>query len=250
MLWINGHTGWLGKLLGIMPPPGKEYWAPNNTFIAKVIGGDGNDIYIDANDYFFSSSARRFNNGYKYGRVNFLDIFEQYLISGNSLKIIAHSQGVAFAEGLAAYLYNEKGIKVDEAYYLQGNGLGTIPQVKEAVKYRVVFKTHKDKIANKWNEDMQFADVIITEKDLNTGFCKYLYNMHFPTGEVFSSIYIQKGKLIFMREHTAHRLRQNQVWSAIAHGNNIYRELTKKNTNKPEQAKNFSIEGLYHLNYN
>lgn len=250
MLWINGHTGWLGRLLGIMPPPGKEYWSSNYKYSARVTGDGTNNIYIDANDFFFSSSQKRFNNGYEYGRSNFMSLFEHYLLCGNSLKIIAHSQGVAFAEGLAAYLYNEKGIKVDETYYLQGSGLGTIPQVKEAVKYRVVFKTINDKIANKWNENIQYADVVITEKGLKTGFCKYLYTIYLPNGEVFSSLFIQKGRIIFMREHTAHRLRQYQVWSAIAHGNSVYRELIKKNIRKPEHTNSFSIESLYHLNYN
>src|SRR5688572_24485906 len=104
MLWVNGYTSFFTSALGLTPKSGKAYWskAQNTAFFVLK---DFNSFYIDPNAGFLSSAKKRYRDGYNYAQKNFNLLHAHILLSGNRLQIVAHSHGVAFAEGIAAFLY-------------------------------------------------------------------------------------------------------------------------------------------------
>ena len=131
MWWINGYTSPAAQALKLFRKPGKAYWGVCVDKAGSILK-DWNSLFIHPNNSIFTCTKRRFEAGYNFAALNERKLRENIFLSGNSLQIIAHGRGVAFAEGMAAYFYEEKGIIADLALYINGSFLKKIPQSRRA----------------------------------------------------------------------------------------------------------------------
>ena len=132
--------------------------------------------------------------GYHFASENASKLVEHNLLSGNRLTIIAFGNGIAFAEGIAAFLFEEKRTKVYLAIYIYGNAVDKVPQLEEAVNFRIVLgKTGKATPLKRFNT-LMFKNIYVEEKRLPARFYKfsvyaYVKNDKYPIG-----FFIQKDK--------------------------------------------------------
>jgi hypothetical protein len=106
--------------------------------------GDQKAEYLDGSSGPYSTAFERRGMGYDYGSAG-IGYFMSRLQPGESVKIVAHSQGVAYSMGLADALM-ENGINVEIAYALapkQGKDI----RIPEGLKIRQ-FHSQADLIAN------------------------------------------------------------------------------------------------------
>ncbi len=228
MLCINGYSNSFLSFLGIVPPKGRKYWAKeqgSQFFVLK----DFNCVYIDTGAGFLSTAGKRYRLGYDYARKNLDMLRSHILLSGNRLQIVAHSHGVAFAEGIAAYLYEEQMFVTDLLIALQSCQAAQTPQLKKAVNCRVELKTTGDFIVNRQMQKLNYSNIEITETALPTGFVRYRI---LQTGQVLINgaeyIYLRK-KIPLLKRHMASRTRQFEIWTAINHALAVY-NLSSENT--------------------
>jgi RHS repeat-associated protein len=90
-----------------------NYWDKIDDKFKERIG-DQNAVYADGSSHMFSSADRRLNAGKEAG-LNMLKKIESgdiKLIPGETIKIVAHSQGCAYAAGMAEVLMTNKNIKI------------------------------------------------------------------------------------------------------------------------------------------
>lgn len=129
LLLVNGHWNkMLHKIDGAPGEGGQNYWLfflgrSLNNFLstAKQYFGDSNyqsePIYIDGSTKWGGdeNGNQRKNRGYQYAQEHFKEIAKG--IGTRKIYIISHSEGGAFAAGIAKYLI-EKGIEVGESIML------------------------------------------------------------------------------------------------------------------------------------
>jgi hypothetical protein len=197
--------------------PGRGYWASDLSSIMTVLK-DWNCWFIEPEGFWFSSTAWRYKAGYAFAQKNLYKIRQHMLLSGNRLSIVAHGKGIAFAEGLAASLYEERGIRTEILVALEGLGPAVSPQQPDAVSARIHFR-HRNFSSSRGEETSCYlADVHITEQNLPSGFCRY----SFQAGRLvhplqLGSIYL-RGNVPFAARFATNRLRPFHIWTAIAHG--------------------------------
>ena len=113
VIFVNGHwNGLLNSLTGWAPPAGKQkYW---DWFDKGFIGATRNflgatknegNLFLDASSSYGGdlSGADRYELGRKYAKEHWKEI-KAGLAKGESIKFVAHSEGAAFAAGMADYL--------------------------------------------------------------------------------------------------------------------------------------------------
>jgi len=167
MLWVNGYTGTLSQITQLTPKPGGRYWGKHGQMGSYVMQ-DWSAMYIDPDMSLLSNAKARFKAGYHFALENERIIRNNILINGNLFQMVAHGTGIAFAEGISAYFYDEKGIVTDTAIYIPGSVLGRIPQSRRAVNCRILASTGKPA-----KSKIRYEDILIHETDLSNGFCKY-----------------------------------------------------------------------------
>ena len=134
IIFVNGKIG------GGSPPKGALYWGGGNSlFVQKAKAYFGaTSIYFTNEDYgLFSSTHKRRSNGHRYAKNNFESITENMDASRLHFKMITHSMGAAYGEGIVDCL-KLNGYSVTETIHLNPfqaaaiecnkdkvNGLGT-----------------------------------------------------------------------------------------------------------------------------
>jgi len=223
MLWINGYCGKPARMFKITPKPGRAYWGKNLSAAGYVLK-DWNWIFIDPEIKAISSPLARFKEGYLFAQENEGIIQNNILVCGNMLQIVAHGQGVAFAEGVSAYFYEEKGIVTDLAIYLQGTNMGSIPQSRRAVECRVVCSSDNDLPIYKRKTALRYKDIVIVENDLGNGFCRYSISLDDKEASQKMSHLYFRFSLKDKSAHFMHINRSFPLWSAVEHGLSMYIE--------------------------
>lgn len=222
MLLINGYTSSLAQKLKLAPIEGKPYWANSVQFPIKILK-DCNICYIHPATALLSSAKERFHLGYDFAYRHEKKIKEHLILSGNYLKIVAHSQGVAFAEGISAYFFEERGLKTDVLIALNGEQMASTPQSRNAINCRISLRTKGDLVTNKRNEDLTFTDVSILEDNVNGEFIKYDFFLPTIQEKSVSSLYF-KGSYNWRTAHIPHLARPRYVWDAVKHGLQLHTE--------------------------
>jgi hypothetical protein len=212
MLWVNGYSGALAQVLKLNPKTGKPYWGKSvNT--AGTILKDWNWMFIDPDMSFLSTPASLFKAGYHFALENDYIIRNNILLSGNLLQIVAHGRGIAFAEGISAYFYEEKGIVTDLSIYIQGTALAATPQSRRSVNCRLVVSSD----GNKGSNILKFRDISIHENDLQNGFCKYAITLESKECDNKTSHLFFKGAVSGRSSRSMPASRPLALWSSIDH---------------------------------
>jgi len=115
IIFVNGKIGF-GS-----PSPGFIYWNPSGSESSFVKGAkdflNDYDAYYTEEDYDYSSSTRsRKRQGREYAKKNLGDLTKGLNKEIDVFRIVSHSMGVAFSEGIIEVLKAEGWI-VDRAYY-------------------------------------------------------------------------------------------------------------------------------------
>jgi hypothetical protein len=209
--------------LGLAPEEGKAYWGEYMGMAGYALK-DWNWMFIHPNTSAFSSAKSRFEAGYSFAVANEKKLSEHIFLCGNTLQIISHSQGVAFAEGLSAFFFEEKGIVTELSIHLQGMQMASTPQSRRAVNCRIVWRTTNDMVTNKRRQTLRHADVNIMEESLDGSFCKYTFDVQAQNGELVKSHLYLRGKIKTVKAHCVHRHRQFQLWTAVSHAMKLFRD--------------------------
>lgn len=120
IFFVNGHFS------KFVPGPaygGKKYWdyfdpsIPKNSAIYFGIKKNFHQQYVNGSSLISidSSGQERFEKGYEFAKNNFIS-FKNILIN-NSVYFVCHSEGCAFAAGIAKYFF-EKKINIGEIIFL------------------------------------------------------------------------------------------------------------------------------------
>ncbi len=113
IIFINGKIG------GGSPPAGEPYWNGKNSSFVKGAKSYYNDnkTHFTSKDYGLLSSAKqRSKDGYAYAKANFAALTGD-LADGETFKLVTHSMGAAYGEGIAKYL-QEKGFTVESIVHV------------------------------------------------------------------------------------------------------------------------------------
>jgi|GEM_PF-2260296 len=122
IIFVNGfyHTGGSGD----SPVPdryvgtsgGRGYWGASFISGAKTFFNDNNTGFVDGRGAWSSTGEERYNAGYAYAKANFSTITEG-MVEGETVKIVSHSMGAAYAEGMIQYL-QEQNVAVEQVVHL------------------------------------------------------------------------------------------------------------------------------------
>ncbi|MGZ5280741.1 MAG: hypothetical protein ACXWEY_00535 [Bacteroidia bacterium] len=216
MLWVNGYTSFFTSTLKLSPKGNRKYWAKNQNSAFFVLK-DFNSLYINPVSGFLSSAKKRYREGYNYAQRNAGLLNSHILLSGNRLQIVAHSHGVAFAEGIAAFLYEEKRFVTELLVALQSCQAADTPQISKAIKCRIEFKTDGDFIVNRNQEKLNCANIEITETALKSGFVRYRIVQNLQINAIGAEYIFMRKKIPLLKRHMAARTRQFEIWTAINH---------------------------------
>lgn len=125
MIYINGYWNRVGNLLGMLPgTPEESYWNYfSPSFISSSrefmgVAADETDRFIDGSSIFGIDqyASDRYMFGFQYGIEHYNELVSE-LKPGESFKFVSHSEGGAFAAGLADYLIL-KGQHVERMLFL------------------------------------------------------------------------------------------------------------------------------------
>lgn len=106
LIFVNGRIG-MGS-----PKGGVAYWQKDPSFVdsAKVaLHSSSEPFFTDVQYSLFSKAERRKEDGYEYASEHFGEIVGG---CGGPFRLVTHSMGAAFGEGIARYLL-DKGVPVD-----------------------------------------------------------------------------------------------------------------------------------------
>ncbi len=99
---------------------GRAYWREQFINKAKSYLKDNTVQFIDGSGAWNSSGKERYDAGYKFAQDNFGKITSNILdadgVQIETLKVVSHSMGAAYSEGMIKYL-EEKGIKVEKVIH-------------------------------------------------------------------------------------------------------------------------------------
>lgn len=101
ILFINGYIGF-GS-----PPAGKQYWSSSFVNGAKSYFRDRSVSFTDYKPSMFSTVAGRKKAGIDYAKNNAEALTKGMKKGKDVFRLVTHSMGGAFGEGIAEYLQNE-----------------------------------------------------------------------------------------------------------------------------------------------
>ncbi|MDJ1486432.1 RHS repeat-associated core domain-containing protein, partial [Cytophagaceae bacterium YF14B1] len=190
IIFVNGLCNVMGlNVFGLTP--GEDYWGTGTISQAEKLLNSKVKLFYDGQLYDYhdqpgdkhrsavSSAESRFDQGYNYAKEHFKEIITAYedelkTNPNATIDIVSHSQGGAFSEGLATYLYLN-GYQVNTAIHLQSSSSAFIPQYSQAIQTRIALYTREDIVANKYEERYNIADISIYE-DNWYGSSDYVYH--------------------------------------------------------------------------
>jgi len=124
IIYVNGYFSRILNMAGLAPgAPKEDYWnffSPS--FISssrQFMGADGEaSAFIDGSSYFGGdqSGGDRYELGKQYAQEHYAELI-QGMGKGETFKFVSHSEGGAFAAGMADYL-KSKGLTVESMLYL------------------------------------------------------------------------------------------------------------------------------------
>jgi len=237
MLWIDGH-----KISGKLVEKGKNLEA------AAEILNDWNCFAIQSGSAFVFNAEKRFQMGYHFASENAAKLIEHTMLSGNRLTIVAYGRGIAFAEGIAAFLYEERRIKVHRALLVYGNWLKKTPQLEESIKYRIVIGRAGKKHGSNGMNIPVFKSIYLEEKKLPGSFYKYNIYAYLNRDKYPLGFFIKKDKrpkLSFISK------KSNQpalFWDVVSHAINTLE--TADSIFDYEHSTRAKLHGFFNLSYN
>lgn len=123
ILFVNGYyntgDGSMPSYIaqnGIGTVGGQGYWGGSFIGGAKTFFKDNKTDFIDGRGSWNSTGEERFNAGYEYAKANLTTITAD-MVKGETVKIVSHSMGSAYAEGVIKYLQEQK-ISVEKVVHL------------------------------------------------------------------------------------------------------------------------------------
>lgn len=122
IIFVNGYynTGdgtmpkWMSDRAGNVG--GQGYWGSDLISGAQTFFGDKKTGFVDGRGAWNSTGSERFDAGYAYAKANLSTITEG-MVEGETVKIVSHSMGGAYAEGMIKYLQEQK-IAVEQVVHL------------------------------------------------------------------------------------------------------------------------------------
>lgn len=122
ILFVNGYynTGdgtmpqWMADQAGKVGKQG--YWGTDLISGAQTFFGDKKTGFVDGRGAWNSTGEERFNAGYEYAKAN-LQTITAGMVEGETVKIVSHSMGGAYSEGMIKYLQEQK-ITVEQVVHL------------------------------------------------------------------------------------------------------------------------------------
>jgi pimeloyl-ACP methyl ester carboxylesterase len=124
ILFVNGYynTGWLSGLAGSVGL--KDYWGEKFVKSAGMYLENTEKFkreFIDGRGKWNSTGEERFDAGYEYAKANYASItngiFDAKGVQIETIKVVSHSMGGAYSEGMIKYL-EEKGVNVEKVVHL------------------------------------------------------------------------------------------------------------------------------------
>ena len=122
IIFVNGYyntrSGLITKYISryiIGNKGGRGYWT--NSFLDRAVSyfNDNNIQFVDGRGKYNSSGDDRFNAGYKFAQANYANI-SSTLKGGETIKVVSHSMGAAYAEGIIKYLLKQ-GISISQVIH-------------------------------------------------------------------------------------------------------------------------------------
>jgi hypothetical protein len=116
IIFVNGYynTGNLSGLAGTIG--GQDYWGTDLISGAQTFFGDKKTGFVDGRGAWNSTGSERFDAGYAYAKAN-LTTITAGMVEGETVKIVSHSMGGAYSEGMIKYLLEQK-IPVEQVVHL------------------------------------------------------------------------------------------------------------------------------------
>ena len=170
MIYINGYWNRVGNILGFLPgTPEESYWNYfSPSFISSSrefmgVAADETDRFIDGSSIFGIDqyASDRYMFGFQYGIEHYKELVGE-LKSGKSFKFVSHSEGGAFASGLADYLII-KGHPVERMLFLSPREADAFSCPDNIFAIQVHFNNDPVCIA----KPISGVDVYILLRDLN-----------------------------------------------------------------------------------
>ncbi len=123
IIFVNGYyntgDGTMPKSIAqnmIGTTGGQGYWGSSFVKSAQTFFNDNNKGFVDGRGAWNSSAEDRFNAGYAYAKAN-LQTITAGMVEGETVKIVSHSMGGAYSEGMIKYLQEQK-IAVEQVVHL------------------------------------------------------------------------------------------------------------------------------------
>jgi len=228
VIFVNGLTNIIGVPIMLR---GASYWGyETKSGFARLFNGNrnfnentefvnGEHKYTD--ESWASTPFERYNSGRDWAIENYNRIIlayeaEKLTNPAATLNIVSHSQGAAFAEGIAEIisLRSNGAYKVNTAVHLQPSGAGLIRAGANTVDTRLAIYTQDDLVANKFESRMDNVDVEIYERYMKKKKISHTIKVN---GENYNSI-TYKGSFDAVSAHSLNFGRFDALFNSIGVG--------------------------------
>jgi hypothetical protein len=147
IILVNGHWNKIANSLGMSPGAPKEaYWNYfDDRFVSAVKGffNDGKTQFVDGSSRmgFDQSGGDRYKRGQKWAKANYESVMAG-LSDGETVKLVGHSEGSAYAAGIADYFIKRakkdgKGSVIESMLHLSPDEADEFNNPKEPTTYRI-----------------------------------------------------------------------------------------------------------------
>ena len=121
VIFVNGYLGF-GS-----PQGGDHYWNKKFVLRSRQVFSDEKVQFLNINYQLLSSAKSRKDDGYEYAK-HYLQGVIHNLKKGETIKLVSHSMGAAFSEGIAQYLIDE-GVPINILVHFEPYQAGRIKSV-------------------------------------------------------------------------------------------------------------------------
>ena len=147
IIFVNGHWNSIANKIGMSPGgPNEAYW----NFFDKGFTGSVKNFYKDNKYLYLDGSSRmgfdqsggdRFRRGQKWARKNYESVMGG-LANGETIKLVGHSEGSAYAAGIANYFIKKakkdgKESVVESILHLSPDEADEFDNPKGPITYRI-----------------------------------------------------------------------------------------------------------------
>lgn len=147
IIFVNGHYNSVTSSVGLSPEIGfKFYWADDFEAKAKAYFKENSDfnLFVDGTTALggTENGAKRKQRGYNWAKTN-ADLLLNHMAENGTFKLVGHSEGAAFAAGIAEYLKNERKKEVDEILYLSPDEGNEFASPVGIHAYQILYASYK-----------------------------------------------------------------------------------------------------------